>query len=152
MVWTMFGLMAYGIGVSIADGAMLSPMFSALVPAGAGAALIVAGIYQLTPWKSSCLKHCRDPLELVANHLHRGWRGAASLGLHHGLFCTGCCWALMVMQLVMGVMSLAAMATIAIVIALEKLFARGELIARVVGVASFAAGVVTLIRLGTRSG
>lgn len=140
LVWTLFGVIAYAIGVSIADGAMRSPAFSALVPAGAGAALVVAGIYQLTPWKSACLKHCRDPLELVASHLHPGWRGAVALGVHHGLFCTGCCWALMVMQLVMGVMNLGAMAAIATVIALEKLVARGQLVARVVGCASIAMG------------
>jgi predicted metal-binding membrane protein len=146
VVWTVFGLIAYGIGVSIADGAMLSPAFSALVPVGAGAALVVAGMYQLTPWKSACLKHCRDPLELVASHLHPGWRGAVALGVHHGLFCTGCCWALMVMQLVMGVMNLGAMAAIATVIALEKLVARGQLIARVVGVGAIVAGVFLLAR------
>jgi predicted metal-binding membrane protein len=144
IVWTLFGAIAYGIGVSIADGAMRSPTFSALVPAGGGTALVVAGIYQLTPWKSACLKHCRNPLELVASHLHPGWRGALALGVHHGLFCTGCCWALMVMQIVMGVMNLAAMAAIATVIALEKLVARGPVIARVVGVIAIAAGVVTL--------
>src|SRR3977135_1398470 len=121
------------MGSLIECGAMLSPMFSALIPAGAGAALVLSGIYQLTPWKSACLKHCRDPLELVAHHLHPGWRGAVALGVHHGLFCTGCCWALMVMQLVMGVMSLGAMAVIATVIALEKLTARGPLVARAVG-------------------
>jgi predicted metal-binding membrane protein len=102
----------------------------------AGGALILAGLCQLTPWKSACLKHCRDPLELVAHHLHNGWRGAVSLGMHHGLFCTGCCWALMLIQLVVGVMNLGAMVVVATVIALEKLVARGELIARFVGVAS----------------
>ena len=148
VVWTLFGVIAYGIGVSIADGAMRSPMFSALVPAGAGAALVLSGIYQLTPWKSACLKHCRDPLELVARHLYPGWRGAVALGVHHGLFCTGCCWALMVMQLVMGVMNLGAMAAIAAVIALEKLLARGPLIGRAVGVIAIAAGVVMLAHTG----
>jgi predicted metal-binding membrane protein len=150
IVWTLFGVIAYGIGISIADGAMRSATFSALVPAGAGAALVVSGIYQLTPWKSACLKHCRDPLELVASHLHPGWRGAVALGVHHGLFCTGCCWALMVMQLVMGVMNLGAMAAIATVIAFEKLIATGPMVARVVGVAAIAAGVVMLAHTGFR--
>jgi predicted metal-binding membrane protein len=146
IVWTLFGIVAYGIGVSIAYGAMRSPAFSALIPAVAGAALIAAGIYQLTPWKSACLKHCRDPLELVANHLHPGWRGAVALGVHHGLFCTACCWALMVMQLVMGVMNLGAMAAIATVIALEKLLARGPLVARAIGVIAIAMGIYTLAK------
>jgi predicted metal-binding membrane protein len=87
-------------------------------------------------------------LEIVGRHLHHGWRGAIALGMHHGLFCTGCCWALMVMQIVMGVMNLRAMAAIAGVIALEKLAARGPLVARVVGVAAIGAGVVTLVNTG----
>jgi predicted metal-binding membrane protein len=145
-IWTVFGLVAYGLGVTMATAAMRWPHVSQLIPVGAGAALIAAGSYQLTPWKSACLKHCRDPLDVVAHHVHRGWRGALELGVHHGLFCTGCCWALMVMQLVLGVMSLGAMAAIAMVIALEKLIARGELVARVVGFASIVAGVVTVAR------
>ena len=76
----------------------------------------------------------------------QGWRGAVGLGVHHGLFCTGCCWALMLMQLVMGVMNLGAMVLVAAVIALEKLVARGELIARIVGIASLLAGMLTLAR------
>ena len=145
-VWAVFGIVAYGIGVTIARAAMSSPAVSRVVPIAAGGALILAGIYQLTPWKSACLKHCRDPLELVAHHLHHGWRGAVSLGLHHGLFCTGCCWALMLMQLVMGVMNLSAMAVIAAVIALEILMTRGERIARIVGVVSIVAGIWTVAR------
>jgi predicted metal-binding membrane protein len=145
-VWTVFGVVAYLAGITLANAAMWSPSISRLVPVAAGGALIVAGAYQLTPWKAACLKHCRDPLELVAHHLHRGWRGAVGLGVHHGLFCTGCCWALMLMQLVMGVMNLGAMVVVAAVIALEKLVARGELIARLVGAASLLAGILTLTR------
>lgn len=146
LVWTLFGIAAYGSGMTIANAAMRFPSISRLVPIAAGVALVVAGLYQLTRWKSACLTHCRDPLELVAHYLHRGWRGALALGVHHGLFCTGCCWALMVMQLVMGVMHLGAMVAVAAVIALEKLVPRGELIARIVGIASLLAGIVTLVR------
>jgi predicted metal-binding membrane protein len=148
LVWTLFGVTAYAAGATIARAAMQWRIASELVPMGAGVALIASGIYQLTPWKSACLKHCRNPLEIVARDLHPGWRGAVALGVHHGLFCAGCCWALMVMQLVMGVMNLAAMAVIATVIALEKLTARGPLVARAVGLVSIGAGVVILVRLG----
>ena len=139
-VWTLFGLAAYAAGMAIASAAMRWSSVSRAVPAGAGLALIVAGAYQLTPWKAACLKHCRDPLEIIAHHLQHGWRGALRLGTHHGLFCAACCWALMVMQLVMGVMNLWAMVAIAVVIGLEKMTPRGELLARLVGVASIAAG------------
>lgn len=145
-VWTLFGVVAYAVGTGIATAAMQSASVSRLIPLAAGASLVIAGTYQLTPWKSACLKHCRDPLELVARHLHRGWRGAVGLGFHHGLFCTGCCWALMLMQIVTGVMNLLAMVVVASVIALEKLLGRGETIARVVGGAAILSGLWIVIR------
>ncbi len=101
----------------------------------------MAGIFQLTPWKTACLKHCRDPLLLVAHHLHGGWRGALRLGLHHGAFCAACCWALMLIQLALGVMNIAVMVLVAVIIALEKLLPRGELFARVTGLAAILGGV-----------
>jgi len=149
-VWAGFSAVAAGAQIWLHRAALLHTHALAAVPLLAGLMLLGAGLYQLTPWKSACLQHCRDPLELVARHLHPGWRGAVALGVHHGLFCTGCCWALMVMQLVTGVMNLGAMAAIAAVIALEKLLARGPLIGRVVGVIAIAAGVVMLARTGLR--
>jgi predicted metal-binding membrane protein len=140
VVWTLFGVTAYVAGSAIAGAAMRSPSVSRAIPLAAGLALVIAGGYQLTPWKAACLSHCRDPLSLVGTHVDREWRGAVALDMHHGQFCTGCCWALMLMQLVIGVMNLGAMAAIAIVIALEKLLARGPLVARVVGIASLATG------------
>jgi predicted metal-binding membrane protein len=147
LVWTLFGLAAYAVGVTVAQASMRSEAVSRAVPVAAGAALIAAGLYQLTPWKHICLKHCRDPLGVVAQHLRPGgWRGALRLGTRHGLFCTGCCWALMVMQLVVGVMNLGAMVGLAAVIALEKLTRRGELLARVVGMAAVLAGGFYVLR------
>lgn len=146
LVWTTFGVVAYGTGSLIANAAMRSVSISHAVPLAAGLGLIVAGAYQLTSWKAACLSHCRDPFSLIAHHVQRGWRGAIALGAHHGLFCTGCCWALMLMQLVMGVMNIAAMSMIAAVIAMEKTLTRGPLVARAVGIASIAAGVITLAR------
>jgi len=146
LVWTLFGVTAYAIGVTIAEAAMRSSTISHVIPITAGGGLIIAGAYQFTPWKSACLNHCRDPFDLIAHHLDSGWTGAVRLGAHHGVFCTGCCWALMLMQLVMGVMSLGAMIAIATVIALEKLLARGEVIVRAVGSVSIAYGLLILFR------
>jgi predicted metal-binding membrane protein len=140
-VWLLFGVVAYALGVTLARATMHSLALSHAIPFLAGGALVVAGVYQLTPWKSACLSHCRDPLLLVANHLHGGGSGALRLGLHHGLFCAGCCWALMLMQLTVGVMSVPMMAAVAVVIAVEKLWVRGPLVAKVSGVASIVAGV-----------
>ena len=142
IVWTLFGVVAYLIGVLVARGAMHSDPFSRTLPLAGGLALCIAGIYQLTSWKSACLKHCRDPLTLVANHLHGGRFGTLRLGLHHGAFCAACCWALMLIQLVLGVMNLTVMLAVAVVIALEKLLSKGERVAKVVGLAAIAGGVV----------
>ena len=140
-VWTLFGITAYAIGVIVSRGAMRSSDFSRAVPLIAAVALGFAGIYQLTPWKSACLKHCRDPLSLVAGHLHGGGFGALRLGIHHGTFCAACCWALMLIQIVLGVMNLTVMVAVAVVIALEKLLIRGEWVAKATGFAAIAGGL-----------
>ena len=145
-VWTLFGITAYAIGMVITRGAMHSTSFSRALPLAGGVALCAAGIYQLTPWKTACLRHCRDPLTLVAGHLQQGRFGALRLGLHHGAFCAACCWGLMLIQLVFGVMNLGVMVAVAVVIALEKLFPRGEWFARAVGLAAIAAGVFIAAR------
>lgn len=140
-VWLLFGAVAYGAGLTAAAAAMRWESVSRAVPMACGLILIVCGVYQFTGWKSNCLKHCRDPLTLVASNLHRGLRGALELGIHHGLSCAVCCASLMVMQLVLGVMDLRLMAAIAIVIAVEKLLPAGLWIAKVVGIVAILGGL-----------
>jgi predicted metal-binding membrane protein len=146
LVWLLFGMAAFVAGTMMARAAMQWETFSRAVPVASGMALVVAGVYQLTPWKSACLRHCRDPLLLLAGHVQGGWRGALRLGLHHGAFCAACCWALMLIQLTLGVMSLAVMAVVAAVIALEKLLPRGLLVARLTGAAAIAGGLFLAVR------
>ncbi|HKU24809.1 MAG TPA: DUF2182 domain-containing protein, partial [Candidatus Sulfotelmatobacter sp.] len=126
----------------LTQGAMHSAAFSRALPFAGGLALCVAGIYQLSPWKSACLRHCRDPLTLISHHLRRGHLGALRVGIYHGAFCAACCWALMLVQLVLGVMNLIVMVTIAVVIAVEKLLPQGEWLARAVGLATILAGII----------
>lgn len=145
LVWLAFGLVSYAIGVAISAWAMRSESVSLAVPLLSGTAMAAAGVYQLTPWKRICLRHCRDPLHLVARHLH-GRRGALALGVHHGAFCTACCWALMVIQLMVGVMNVAAMVGVAALIAIEKLTPRGEAVARIAGLAAIGYGGLMLLR------
>jgi predicted metal-binding membrane protein len=93
-----------------------------------------AGLYQLTPLKDRCLAHCRSPLMQLLHY--SGFRGRARdlrVGLHHGAYCVGCCWGLMVVLIALGVMNVAAMAGLAVVIFLEKLSRHGRALARVVG-------------------
>jgi predicted metal-binding membrane protein len=146
-VWLAFGAAAYVVGTIVAQGAMRFETVSRAVPAASGIALVVAGIYQLTPWKSACWRHCRNPAQLMSGYFGpRGWRDALSLGLHHGAFCAGCCWGLMLVQLVVGVMSIGAMVLVAAVIAAEKMLASGVGIARTVGGAAVLAGAGMVLR------
>jgi predicted metal-binding membrane protein len=140
-VWVQFGVLAYWLGEAVTRASMASVAVCRVIPLAASAALVLAGVFQVSPWKSACLRHCRDPLSAVAHHLHGGWRGALGLGIHHGAFCAACCWALMLIQLVLGVMNLTVMVTVGVVIALEKLISRGELVARITGVVSILGGI-----------
>jgi predicted metal-binding membrane protein len=139
-VWLAFGLAAYAVGMALSSWIMRFESASRAVPVACGAAIAVSGIYQLTSLKTTWLGHCRDPLHVVAQHLHHGAGGALRFGIHHGASCAACCWALMLIQLAVGVMNVAAMIGIAAVITLEKLAPRGDIIARVVGILAVFAG------------
>jgi predicted metal-binding membrane protein len=117
--------------------------------AQAMAALVFAsvGIYQLTPLKSRCLNHCRTPLGHMMHYASfQGPLRHFNAGAHHGIFCLGCCWALMVLMVAFGVMNIWAMVGLAIVIALEKLWRHGELLSKTVGVASLILAIVVIFR------
>ncbi len=124
--------------------------FSRLIPILGATALMISGLYQLTPWKQTCLQHCRDPLLLLSHHRGKGWRGAAHLGGSHGLFCLSCCWGLMLVQLVQGVMSVRVMAVVAAIIALEKLSAHGYWLSRIFGGAILGAGIYAFLEAAGR--
>ena len=87
--------------------------------------MLLAGAYQLTPWKRACLAHCRSPAEFITRHWKPGVNGAFAMGCHHGLYCLGCCWALMLLLFVGGVMNLWWIAALTIFVLLEKLAAFG---------------------------
>lgn len=150
-VWAAFGAVAYAIGMMLAAAAMRSVRVSLLIPAATGVALAAAGAYQLTQWKQICLRHCRSPLEFFARHEIRRAADSWRFGLHHGAYCAGCCWGLMLIQLALGVMSVPLMALVALVILLEKQWRYGEVLARVVGAASLAAGIFLALRATIRA-
>jgi predicted metal-binding membrane protein len=144
LVWATFGLVTFVLGFWIARAEMNSDALSRAVPTFAGVTLIICGVYQWTPWKSSCLKCCQDPMSAVAGRLRGGFGGSLALGLHHGMTCAICCWSLMVIQIVLGMMNLLVMAGIAAVIAIEKLLPRGQAAAKIVGVIAVVAGIASL--------
>lgn len=100
-----------------------------------GGALIVAGIYQLTRWKTLCLGHCRAPIQFFMDHWHDGIPGALFMGAHHGLYCMGCCWGLMLAMIALGMMEPVWMGLIALLIFIENVSPWGERIALLSGVA-----------------
>jgi predicted metal-binding membrane protein len=111
-----------------------------------GALLVLAGVYQWLPLKSACLGHCRSPLHFLGTEWREGHRGALIMGVRHGLFCVGCCWALMALLFVAGVMNLAWVAAIAGLVLVEKVVPGGQWVGRVGGVVLAAAGVWLLAR------
>jgi predicted metal-binding membrane protein len=109
------------------------------------AVFAACGVYQLTPLKSRCLKHCRSPLSLLLHYgAYHGRLRDVRAGAHHGAYCLGCCWSLMALFVVVGVMNLAAMVVLAAVVLAEKLWVHGELLARLVGVAALALAVAVI--------
>lgn len=110
----------------------------------AGLLLLVAGIYQLTPAKNACLKHCQSPLQFVIGHWRPGPRGALSMGLQHGGYCLGCCWALMALLFVGGVMNLAWIGGLAAYVLIEKLIPQWRYFGLVSACLLITAGAVLL--------
>jgi predicted metal-binding membrane protein len=141
-VWLALGALAFAGGVALTQAALASETVSRAVPVLGALVLIAAGIYQLTALKAACLNHCRGPVETLAAHMDRG---AFRLGVHHGLRCAGCCAGIMAVQLVLGVMNLAAMAALAAWIAIEKLTPLGPALARASGVVAIGAGTILLL-------
>ena len=112
----------------------------------AGGTLVVAGAYQFTPWKNVCLKHCRTPFDFILTHdWGGGARAAFRAGISHGVWCLGCCWALMAVLVVVGLMNLVWMAAIAIVFLLEKNWKHGVLLTRIVGAGLVVLGLVVMV-------
>ena len=142
ITWTVIGLafyLAYRLIVEAAPS--IDPTKAGLA---AGAVLALAGAYQLTKLKEVCLSNCRSPLEFLMKW-KEGYSGAAGMGLRHGLYCVGCCWGLMVVLFVVGLMNLAWMGIVAALIFVEKVAPFGRVMARAVGVGLIAVGIAFVV-------
>jgi predicted metal-binding membrane protein len=115
-------------------------MMGRVAPTTGGALLIVAGLFQWTPLKDACLKHCRSPMGFLTAHWREGTVGAMRMGLHHGAYCLGCCWMLMVLLFVLGLMNLPWVAVLAIVVLAEKTLQFGWYLSRGLGAGLIAWG------------
>lgn len=139
IIWSVAGVFAFAAIVAL-DLQIDSSTTAVRV---GGAVLVVAGIYQLTPLKSVCLTQCRSPLSLIMEHaqlLGEGVRGPLQVGIKHGGWCIGCCWALMAVLIALGVMHLGWMAAVATVILAEKILPGGSTTSRVIGGVLLVAG------------
>jgi predicted metal-binding membrane protein len=141
VAWTLYGLLAYGLfrAIKAADWGFLA--WDAQGPIVAGAAIAVAGLYQLTPLKAVCLRHCRGPLHFILHGWRDGRAGALRMGVEHGLYCVGCCWGLMIVLFALGVMSLVWMAVVAGLIFAEKVLPHGDRLTRPIAVLLVAVGI-----------
>jgi predicted metal-binding membrane protein len=135
LAWVAFSLIATSAQWALERAALLDPMMASANNIVGGIVLIAAGLYQWTPLKDACLFNCQAPLTFILRH--GGFRGdplgALTLGLQHGIYCVGCCWALMALLFVGGVMNLFWIAALAILVLLEKVIPAGRIIARLAG-------------------
>lgn len=145
MVWTAVGMIPLSVLFAFRNVAA-SGQTPHAVAVGAGIALILCGLYQFTPWKTLCLHKCRTPLGFIMTHdFNSGARGAFTVGLAHGAYCLGCCWALMTVLAIVGLMNLVWMAAITLVFYAEKNWRYGERLHLVVGSAVAILGIVVVL-------
>jgi predicted metal-binding membrane protein len=144
VVWTGFSALATLAQWGLHEAALLSPMMVSTSPVLGGVLLLSAGIFQWTPWKYTCLKHCRSPLGFLMTDWREGTWGALWMGLRHGSYCMGCCWFLMALLFIAGVMNLLWVATITAFILVEKMVPRGDLVGRVAGGVLVLTGIILL--------
>ena len=134
LVWSAFSLLATLLQWGLDEAGLLSGTMAAGNRILAGAVLVAAGAYEWTPLKNTCLAHCRSPIAFLLQHWRQGRLGAVVTGMRHGLFCLGCCWMLMALLFVGGLMNLLWVAAIALLVLIEKTAPWGGRMARITGV------------------
>jgi predicted metal-binding membrane protein len=145
IVWTAYSALAASAQWGLHAATLLSPMMAVTSRYLGGALFIAAGIFQWTPLKEACLTTCRSPLGFIMSEWREGVGGALVMGLRHGAYCVGCCWALMALLFVAGVMNLVWVAAIAAFVLIEKVVPGGRQVSRLAGALFVVAGVLLLI-------
>ncbi|MGH7906826.1 MAG: DUF2182 domain-containing protein [Candidatus Binataceae bacterium] len=139
-IWTMFSAAAALLQYFLQRASLLSTDLR-IAPLVGGVVLALAGLYQLLPLKQVCLRHCHSPIGFLISKWRDGAMGAFTMGLEHGAFCVGCCWMLMALLFVMGVMNLFWVAIIAVFVLFEKIAPWSRAIAGTAGIALIASGI-----------
>lgn len=133
VIWSGFSLLATLGNWGLHMGGLLSSMMGRATPVVGGLLLIAAGIFQWSRLKYVCLAHCRSPIGFLMSEWQEGAKGALSMGLRHGMFCLGCCWLLMTLLFVLGVMNLLWIAALAVFVLIEKVAPAGHWVGRFTG-------------------
>jgi predicted metal-binding membrane protein len=146
LIWAGFSLVAVLAQWGLERAGLLSMAMASTSATLGGVILLAAGLYQFTPVKSACLRYCQSPVLFLSRHWRPGVVGALRMGLRHGSYCLGCCWFLMALLFVSGVMNLVWIAGIALYVACEKLLPLGHRFSRASGVALIVSGTIVLVR------
>jgi predicted metal-binding membrane protein len=147
LVWVGFSAAATLLQWGLGEAGLLSETMALGNIIVAGVVLIAAGAYQWTPLKDTCLTHCRSPAEFLVRHWSPGAFGAVRTGIRHGVFCLGCCWMLMMLLFVGGLMNLAWIAAIALLVLLEKTIPWGDRMSRLSGAVLAVWGAASLVQV-----
>lgn len=147
LVWSLFSVAATALQWALQAAGWVNPMIVSTSAPLTGALLLIAGIYQFSPLKRLCLAGCRTPIGFLLGEWRGGRFGGFVMGWRHGLFCLGCCWALMALLFVGGVMNLAWIAALSIAVAIEKLTPHGGHVATLMGLVLIGAGSLKLLAL-----
>jgi len=146
LVWTAYAAVAALVQGRLHEADLLSATMASTSTRLGGALLLIAGVFQWTPLKQACLAKCRSPLSFVMSEWREGRAGAFVMGVRHGAYCVACCWALMALLFVAGVMNLLWIAGLAILVLVERVLPGGPAVSRIVGVLFLLTGVVVLVR------
>jgi len=134
IIWCLYSLVITFLQYFLHHLGLLTPMMDSANVTFSASILIIAGIYQFSSFKQNCLKLCRSPLSMLSNDWREGFKGALLLGLKHGSYCVGCCWLLMTILFVSGVMNLKWILILTLVIVVEKVMPKGEIISKYLGI------------------
>jgi len=145
LVWSVFAAGAALAQWGLNTASLLSPMMASTSPVLGGGLLMAAGVFQWSPIKYACLRHCRSPMGFIMTEWREGTRGALAMGLRHGAFCLGCCWVLMTLLFVLGVMNLLWIAALAAFVLIEKVAPAGQWISRITGLLLVGWGVWMIV-------
>lgn len=151
IAWGAFSAAATAVQWSLGSAGLMSQMsMSVGSPIAAAVLLAAVGLYQLSPVKHACLRHCRAPADFIAAHQRPGLSGALRTGAYHGIYCVGCCWLLMALLFVGGVMNLFWVAALAVFVLIEKIVPAGYWVARASGVTMLViSGLIALSSFGS---